>query len=161
LQRSNDAVKEQPVFLAATGAMIDLWRTVTIRKVLRAPVRHPTVHNAIRWQADSPRIIVGKWPDAISVRHYLLAPWIRLLKPAGGATCRRIGGSSREATAGGAGPHPMPTTFKTAVVNYLRATNPVRRTQAESQTTPRKWKQFGGGVPIEKVGRKQIREFLD
>ena len=28
-------------------------------------------------------------------------------------------------------------------------------------TTLRKWKEWGGGVPIEKLGRKQIREFLD
>lgn len=55
----------------------------------------------------------------------------------------------------------MATTFYTAVANYLRATNPARGTRAEYQTTLRKWSQWGQGVPIEKVGRKEIREFLD
>lgn len=32
---------------------------------------------------------------------------------------------------------------------------------AEYMTTVRKWKEWGGGVPIEKLGRTEIREFLD
>ena len=55
----------------------------------------------------------------------------------------------------------MPTTFKTAVTNYLRATNLARGTRAEYQTKLRKWNRWGRGVPIERVGRKEIREFLD
>ena len=55
----------------------------------------------------------------------------------------------------------MPTTLTTAVSNYLRSGKPARGTQAEYQTTLRKWKQWGGGMPIEKLGRKEIRDFLD
>jgi len=55
----------------------------------------------------------------------------------------------------------MSTTLKTAVTNYLRSGSPARGTRAEYQTTLRKWKDWGGGVPIEKLGRKEIREFLD
>ena len=55
----------------------------------------------------------------------------------------------------------MPTTLTTAVSNYLRSGKPARGTQAEYQTTLRKWKQWGGEMPIEKVGRKEIRDFLD
>ena len=55
----------------------------------------------------------------------------------------------------------MPTTLTTAVSNSLRSGKPARGTQAEYQTTLRKWKQWGGGMPIEKPGRKEIRDFLD
>jgi len=75
--------------------------------------------------------------------------------------CRRIIGLSSEAIASGIGTCHTPTTFKAAVTNYLRATNPARGTQAEYQTTLRKWNQWGRDVPIEKVGRREIREFLD
>ena len=55
----------------------------------------------------------------------------------------------------------MPTTLKMAVVKYLRAGDPAAGTRAEYFTTLRKWKEWGGGVPIEKLGRREIREFLD
>ena len=55
----------------------------------------------------------------------------------------------------------MPTTLETAVSNYLRFGTPARGTRAEYQTTLRKWKRWDGGVPIENLGRKEIREFLD
>ena len=55
----------------------------------------------------------------------------------------------------------MPTTLETAVANYLRSLNPLRGTRFEYQTTLRKWKEWGGGVPIEQLGRKEIRRFLD
>ena len=55
----------------------------------------------------------------------------------------------------------MPTTFRTAVTNYLRSRNPARGTRAEYQTTLVKWKSWGGGVPIERLNRKGVREFLD
>ncbi len=55
----------------------------------------------------------------------------------------------------------MSTTFRSAVTNYLRSGNAARGTRAEYLTTVRKWKQWGGGVPIEKLGRTEIREFLD
>ena len=55
----------------------------------------------------------------------------------------------------------MPTTLKAAVMNYLRAGTPAQGTRAEYHTTLTKWKEWGCGVPIERLGRKEIREFLD
>jgi len=55
----------------------------------------------------------------------------------------------------------MSTTLETAVADYLRSGNPARGTRAEYQTTLRKWKEWGGGVQIETLGRKELREFLD
>ncbi len=55
----------------------------------------------------------------------------------------------------------MPTSLKTAVTNYLRGGSPASGTQAEYRTTLRKWKDRGAVISIEKLGRKQIREFLD
>jgi hypothetical protein len=55
----------------------------------------------------------------------------------------------------------MPTTLNAAVANFLRSGSPARGTRAEYHTTLRKWKQWGGAVPIEKLGRKEIREFLE
>ena len=55
----------------------------------------------------------------------------------------------------------MPTTLKSAVAKYLFSGNPARGTRDEYQTTLRKWEEWGGGVPIENLGRNEIREFLD
>lgn len=55
----------------------------------------------------------------------------------------------------------MSMTFQTAVSKYLAAKRPARGTQDEYQTTLTKWNQWGGGVPIEQLERKEIREFLD
>ena len=55
----------------------------------------------------------------------------------------------------------MPTTLETVIQKYLRSGNPAQRTREEFATTPRKWKRWGGGVPIEEISRKEIREFLD
>ena len=55
----------------------------------------------------------------------------------------------------------MPTTFEAAVDKYLRSGNSVRGRRAEYHTTIKKWDQWGGGVPIENLGRNEIREFLD
>lgn len=55
----------------------------------------------------------------------------------------------------------MPTTLNTAVLKYLRSGSPARTTRAEYQTTLTKWTEWGGGVPIETLGRKEIRDFLD
>ena len=54
----------------------------------------------------------------------------------------------------------MPTTLTTAVLNYLRSGKPAQGTQPEYQTTLRKWKQ-GWRNAHRKVGRKEIRDFLD
>jgi hypothetical protein len=55
----------------------------------------------------------------------------------------------------------MPTTLETVVAKYLRSGNPAQRTREEYSTTLRKWARWGSAVPIEKLGRKEIREFLD
>ena len=55
----------------------------------------------------------------------------------------------------------MSTTLKNAVAKYLLSGDPARGTRNEYQTTLRKWKQWGGGVPIERMGHKEIRKFLD
>ena len=55
----------------------------------------------------------------------------------------------------------MVTTFKTEVKKYLRAGGAAHGTIAEYQTTLTKWKEWGGSVPLERLGRTEIREFLD
>ena len=55
----------------------------------------------------------------------------------------------------------MPTTLETAVAKYLRSGNPAQRPREEYCTTLRKWARWGGGVPLDQLGRKEIREFLD
>ena len=55
----------------------------------------------------------------------------------------------------------MSTTLHEAVSRYLRSTNPAHGTRAEYHTTTLKWQQWGNEVPIEQLGRKEIREFLD
>ncbi|MEQ8789345.1 MAG: phage integrase N-terminal SAM-like domain-containing protein [Pirellulaceae bacterium] len=55
----------------------------------------------------------------------------------------------------------MSITLQSAVRKYVRSRNSAPGTQAEYRTTLAKWKSWGGGVPIERLGRKEIREFLD
>jgi hypothetical protein len=55
----------------------------------------------------------------------------------------------------------MPTNLKSAIAKYLSSGNLAPGTRAEYRTTLRKWNVWGGGVPIERLGRTQIREFLD
>ena len=55
----------------------------------------------------------------------------------------------------------MPTTLKATVTKFLHDRNPARGTRDEYFTTLKKWTQWGGGVPIEELGRPKIREFLD
>lgn len=55
----------------------------------------------------------------------------------------------------------MPITLRSAVQKYLRSRNSAPRTRAEYRTTLAKWKSWGDGAPIERLGRKEIREFLD
>jgi hypothetical protein len=61
----------------------------------------------------------------------------------------------------GAGGDEMPTTLKSAAEGYLRARSLSRGARNEYLTTLRKWEQWGGGVPLEELRRKDIREFLD
>jgi hypothetical protein len=44
---------------------------------------------------------------------------------------------------------------------YLSARRPARVARDEYQTTLKKWKSCGDGLPIEKLGREEIREYLD
>jgi integrase len=46
-------------------------------------------------------------------------------------------------------------------LKYLHAGRPARGTRDEYRTTLKKWKRWGDGVPIEKLGRKEIRDFLE
>ena len=55
----------------------------------------------------------------------------------------------------------MPTTFETALDDYLRARNLAEGTHSEYAATLRKWKAWGKGVPIGDLARRDIREFLD
>jgi hypothetical protein len=55
----------------------------------------------------------------------------------------------------------MPTKLKTAVMNYLCAGNLANGTRKEYLATLRKWTEWGEGVPIEKLTRQEIRDFLD
>ena len=55
----------------------------------------------------------------------------------------------------------MPMTLETVVAKYLRSGNPAQRTREEYSTTLRKWARWGGRLPLEQFGRRDIREFLD
>jgi hypothetical protein len=55
----------------------------------------------------------------------------------------------------------MATTLETAVSQHLHSGNPARGTRAEYQTTLKEWTEWGGGVPIEQLGRREIGGFLD
>jgi hypothetical protein len=55
----------------------------------------------------------------------------------------------------------MPTTLKTAITRYLRGNNRAKTTRSEYHTTLKKWTEWGNGLPIEELGRKEVREFLD
>ena len=69
--------------------------------------------------------------------------------------------SGRGAGMSGAGADEMPTTLKTAAESYLRAKALSRATRNEYLSTLRKWERWGGGIPVEQLRRKDIREFLD
>src|SRR5688572_14915844 len=55
----------------------------------------------------------------------------------------------------------MPTTLKNAVLRYLRTASPAVGTRKEYFSTLRKWTAWGGGVAIENLTRREIRDFLD
>lgn len=55
----------------------------------------------------------------------------------------------------------MLTNLETAVESYVRAKGLTRGTRDEHLATVRKWKRWGGGGPIQRLTRKEIREFLD
>ena len=55
----------------------------------------------------------------------------------------------------------MPTSLETAALSYLRAGNPAIGTRKEYLSTLRKWNEWGGGVPVEELTRREIRDFID
>jgi hypothetical protein len=55
----------------------------------------------------------------------------------------------------------MTTTINTAAGGYLRAKALSRATRNEYISTLRKWERRGGGIPVEQLRRRGIREFLD
>ena len=65
------------------------------------------------------------------------------------------------ANSGGDGVWQMPTILKTAVTEYLRVKESAQGTRNEYLTTLKNWAQWGRGVPLDNLGRKDIREFLD
>ena len=65
------------------------------------------------------------------------------------------------ASADGIGVQTMSSTIESVVEKYLRSGDPAQRTREEYATTLRKWARWGSGVPIDQLGRKEIREFLD
>ncbi len=46
-------------------------------------------------------------------------------------------------------------------MKYFRGNNRAQRTRNEYHTTLKKWNEWGKGVPLEQLGRKEVREFLD
>lgn len=56
----------------------------------------------------------------------------------------------------------MPTNLEAVVVaNYLHARTAAQGTRDAYSSTVRKWDQWGKGVALEQIGRKEIRDFLD
>jgi hypothetical protein len=55
----------------------------------------------------------------------------------------------------------MQTTLNEAVEGYLRSKDLTKGTRSEYATTLRKWKDWGGSIPIEQLHRKYIRDFID
>src|SRR4051812_12325114 len=56
--------------------------------------------------------------------------------------------------------HPMSTDLRAAVERYLRAKPLSRGTRNEYQSTLRKWDEWGHGVALEDLQRRDVREFL-
>lgn len=55
----------------------------------------------------------------------------------------------------------MPTTLRSVITQYLRVNKRASTTRSEYRTTLKKWSAWGNGVPIEQLGRREVREFLD
>ena len=55
----------------------------------------------------------------------------------------------------------MPTTLKATVTRFLHDRTPARGTRDGYFTMLKKWDRWGGRVPIEELGRDEIRQFLD
>ncbi len=55
----------------------------------------------------------------------------------------------------------MSTTLPVAIRQYLGSGKPAQGTRNEYATTLKKWAEWGKGGPIEQLGRREVREFLD
>ena len=55
----------------------------------------------------------------------------------------------------------MGKSFESAVAIYLKARSLSAATGVEYRSTLRKWNAWGKGVPLESIGRTEVREFLD
>ena len=55
----------------------------------------------------------------------------------------------------------MSTNLESAVQHYLTAKRLSHRTRDEYLYTVKKWKEWGQPIPLEELGRKEIRDFLD
>src|SRR5262249_29480352 len=122
---------------------------------VRNPGRRATRRNRQRRQT---RIPPGT--DSVSARGTFRSIYYCWIRPAdsGMVPADRSG---RGARTNGAGADAMPTTLKTAAESYLRAKALSRATRNEYLSTLRKWETWGGGIPIEQLRRKDLREFLD
>lgn len=55
----------------------------------------------------------------------------------------------------------MSTTLESVVNDYLRSGNPAQRTREEYATTIRKSSRWNAALPLEAIGKKELRAFLD
>ena len=55
----------------------------------------------------------------------------------------------------------MPTTLNSVVKKYLQSRDPAQGTRNEYKTTVNKWQSWNGQIPIERLDRPKIREFLN
>jgi len=55
----------------------------------------------------------------------------------------------------------MGQSFESAVTSYLKARSLSPATGVEYQSTLSKWNEWGKNVPLECIGRADVREFLD
>lgn len=55
----------------------------------------------------------------------------------------------------------MPTILNTAITRYLRTYRPAQGTANGYRTTVTNWSEWGNGVALVKLGRKEVRSFLD
>ena len=65
------------------------------------------------------------------------------------------------ASTGGPGAWQVSTNLETVVTNYLRARTAALGTREAYSATVKKWEQWGKGLALDEIGRKEIREFLD
>ena len=65
------------------------------------------------------------------------------------------------ASTGGPGAWKVSTNHDTVVPKYHSARTAAQGTREAYSATIKKWEQWGRGLALEPIGRKEIREFLD